>query len=201
LKIIITAVLILFAGVCKAQTPVYDITDYHNRAQDVYGAYHKDMNNLLNPFEGTYIYTNGNTSLKIVLQKKIMSSMNGYVYEDLIIGEYQYIENGIEKANTLNKLLINYANGWKYNIVSNHIITQGDIGCKDCLQNEKALMGGLIDGASENTAQLTIRRVTDNNLPAIKIFILWRMTQRSENTPASPHASIPGGSYTLIKQP
>ncbi|MFN4313275.1 MAG: DUF6705 family protein [Chitinophagaceae bacterium] len=47
---------------------------------------------------------NTNTSFKIVLVKKVQQ-YNGECYEDLIIGEYQYIVNGVEKVNTLSKLI------------------------------------------------------------------------------------------------
>ena len=61
--------------------------------------------------------------------------MNGYLYEDMIIGEYQYIENGVEKINTLNGLSVNHSNGGKYSI-SGNIIIAGQVD-NDCLPNEK----------------------------------------------------------------
>ena len=98
-----TALIISFIS-CKAQTPVFDITDYSNRStSEVPNRYIKDISNLLDPFVGTYIYNDGTKILKIVLQKKTMSLRYNY-YEDLIIGEYQYIEDGVEKSNTLYKL-------------------------------------------------------------------------------------------------
>lgn len=130
-KIIIATLTILSYG-CKAQNPIFEITDLENTTQDIYGAYHKDTQNLLNPFEGTCIYTSGNTSFKIVLQKKLMSSMSGRYYEDLLIGEYQYVVDGIEKVNTLSQLNINYPNQSNHSITGNLIITQGDIGCMEC---------------------------------------------------------------------
>ena len=46
----------------------------------------EDINNYLDAFEGTYLYTNGNTSFRMVLVKKVQQ-YNGRYYEDLIIGE------------------------------------------------------------------------------------------------------------------
>jgi hypothetical protein len=60
-------------------------------------SYYKDVNNILNDFEGTWLYQSGNTSLKLTLVKSIQF-FNGDFYEDTIIGGYQYIENGIEKS-------------------------------------------------------------------------------------------------------
>ncbi len=184
---------------CKAQSPVFDLLDLQHRIQRINGAYHKDMNNLLNPFEGTYIYTNGNTSLKIVLQKKTMS-YNSVYYEDMLIGEYQYIENGIEKVNTLNKLNINYSDKSNHSIDGSLIITSGNTGCDECLPNEKAWRGGLVDESTHNNADLIIRRTTENGIPAIKILVMWRMKYKKETDPMPPRASFPGGEYILTKR-
>lgn len=199
MKKIAIAILVTISLSCKAQSPVYNITDLAHVVQETTGAYHRDIDNLLNPFEGTYIYNCGGKTLKIVLKKEILSSMNNYFYEDLLIGEYQYIVNGVEKVNTLNALNNNYPNKRKHSISGNHIITMGNIGCTECVPNEKALMGGLIDRASNNNAQITIRRISLNGQEAIKIFILWHINERSAN-PVGVHASIPGGEYTLLKQ-
>ena len=67
LKIIVLSAITI---ACKAQTPIIDIED--NQGYDVNGAYYKDTKNQLNPFEGTYIYTNGTTSLKMVSKREIL---------------------------------------------------------------------------------------------------------------------------------
>lgn len=185
---------------CKAQSPIFNITDLENTTKDIYGAYHKDINNLLDPFVGTYIYSTENTTLKIVLQKKIMSSMNGYLYEDLIIGEYQYIENGLEKANTLSKLMIDFSNKRKHSIGGNLIISQASTGCFDCEPNEKALRGGVAENSTHNTAELIIRRITVNGTPAIKIWVMWQMRAKRPSDAPLQDPSFPGGYYTLLKQ-
>ena len=199
MKKITFAFLCLISISCKAQSPVYNITDLSNVVKQVFGAYHKDIDSLLNPFEGTYIFNQEGRMLKIVLEKKTLSSRNSYLYEDILIGEYQYAINSVDKVNTLNRLNVNYTDKRNHSIDSNFIITAGDIGCSECAPNEKALMGGLVDRASKNSAQLTIRKVTVNGQEAIKIFILWRISAYSDNAPGV-RASIPGGDYTLIKQ-
>ncbi len=187
---------------CKAQTPIFDIEDLDNISQDIYGAYYKDINNQLNLYEGTYLYANGNTSLKIVFQKKIMASMNGYYYEDLIIGGYQYIKNGIEIINTVPELNMNYTNGAKYSINGRHILLGTILGCDDCATNEKRLSIGLVDESTHNFGNLIIRRINVDDQPAIKIAIRWIGPKSyQEGTPVPAQPSIPGGAYTLIKQP
>lgn len=61
------------------------------------GIYYKDLDHLLDPYVGTWLYTNGNTSLRIKLVKKEHYLYDtGYksYYTDLIVGEFQYVENG-----------------------------------------------------------------------------------------------------------
>lgn len=192
--------ILLIAVNCKAQTPILDISQDRGTA-NITGAYYKDIHNLLNPFEGTYVYTNGNVTLKIVLQKKIMGTVhNNRYYYDCLIGEYQYIENGVEKVNTLNKLNINYSDKRNHSIDGNLIITAGNVGCDECLPNEKAWRGGLVDGSTDNTADIIIRKVTQNGVPAIKILVMWRMKYIKDTDPMPPRASFPGGEYILERR-
>ena len=61
-----------------------------------------DIDNDLEPYVGTWLYQEGTTSFKIVLQKKTNSydsELNSYF--DMLIGEYEYIENGVTVINTL----------------------------------------------------------------------------------------------------
>jgi hypothetical protein len=181
---------------CKAQNPIRDISE-RDGLNSITGVYYKDTHNLLDPFVGTYVYTNGNTSLKIVLQKK--KSFNTRYYEDLLIGEYQYIENGIERINTLNKLNIDYTNKSNHSIDGGIIMTQG-AGCNDCLPDEKAVYVGLVESITSNSADLIIRKTIINGIPAIKIFVMWRMRYKKETDPMPPRASFPGGHYILTKR-
>lgn len=191
--------LLMLTFSCSAQNQIFDIAQDRGTNRDP-GVYFKDTNNLLNLFEGTYVYTHNNILLKIVLQKKIQSFALNKYYEDLLIGEYQFIENGIEKVNTLSKLNINYSDKSNHSIDGNLIITAGNTGCFDCVPNEKAWKGGLVDSSTGNTAELIIRRVTVNGAPAIKIWIMWRMRYKNAIDSALPNPSFEGGYYTLMKQ-
>ena len=85
--------ILLFISViaCKAQSPIIDIENYKFRNSKE-NAYYKDTNNFFNDFEGTWIATKGNKTLKIVLLKKI-KSYTGKIYTDYVSGEYEYKEN------------------------------------------------------------------------------------------------------------
>jgi hypothetical protein len=120
IKFILALLLITLSVNCKAQTPVIDLND--RNGERISGAYYKDTNNLLTPFEGTYVLNDGVNYLKIVFQKKIMQ-YTGSEYEDLLIGEYQYKENGVEKINTLSRLTTPLQHVYHHAIDGNHYLT------------------------------------------------------------------------------
>lgn len=184
----------------NAQNPIFDITDFNNTSQDIYGAYHKDINNQLNTFEGTYVFELGNTSLKVVLQKKTMSSLNGTLYEDLIVGEYQYIVDGVQMINTLPQLSSTNPNKRNHSIDSNFIITSGDIGCEDCMLNEKALYGSIVENSTGNSGLIIMRKVIENQIPVLKIFINWELKHKNLNAAPLLKPILPGGYFNLERR-
>lgn len=110
MKNILSILIIVTTISCKAQIITYSIGDWY---EGIPNAYYKDLNNELDAFEGTWLYSNGNTTLKIILRKEVMY-FNGRYYEDLIVGEYQYIKDGVELINTLSN--INNPNAYEHKI-------------------------------------------------------------------------------------
>ncbi|WP_157509865.1 DUF6705 family protein [Flavobacterium denitrificans] len=185
---------------CRAQMPIYDLEDLDNIIKEIPNSYRKDTKKQLEAYEGTYVYTNGTTTWKIVLQKK-KESYNRVYFEDLLIGEYQYIENGIEKVNTLNKLNTYYEDQNRHSISSNQILTGKELGCPDCSSTEKRLRGGLIDPNYHKTfADIQIRRVTVNGKAAITLSLYWVGPVARKEGEILPQPFIAPGTYTLIKQ-
>jgi hypothetical protein len=196
-KLIYTIVVLLVALHSKAQNPIVNIEN--NKGVKTQGMYYQDANLLLNPYEGTYIYTNGTTVLKFVLQKKVQA-YDGWLYEDVIVGEYQYIENGVEKVNTLNNLNINYTDAWDYNILGNRIIKIGLPGCEECTPTEKRLRLSLRDTVSGAWADLIFAKTTVNGQQAIRLNLMWDLRTHIYGTPELTPVSFPGGEFILIKQ-
>ncbi|WP_353150000.1 DUF6705 family protein [Flavobacterium sp.] len=196
-KLIYTIVVLLVALHSKAQSPVVNIEDDNGeRPQNIY---YKDINNLLDPYVGTYIYTNGTTSLKFVLQKKVQA-FDGWFYEDVIVGEYQYIENGVEKVNTLNNFNINHTDSWDYNILGNWIIKIGLPGCEECTPTEKRLRLSLRDTVSGAWANLILAKTIVNGQQAIRLNLMWDIRTHIYGTPELTPRSFLGGEFILIKQ-
>jgi hypothetical protein len=188
--------LILFAISCKAQSPIININNRPN--DDINGAYYKDVDNLLNQFEGTYISNFRGNKLEITLQKKEMNNNTVY-YEDLLVGEFKYTDHGVVKVDRLNEMNVAYTDQRYHNIEASQIIEYGDYLCIGCTANEIRLSGGLVDTITHNFAEIIISRIIQNGQPAIKLWIGWQTKARIESAPYVP-ALIPGGDYIMIKQ-
>lgn len=206
-KIFLTLAIISIIS-CKAQRGSYYETinlDPQDRIEEyaLTGKYYKDINNTLNNFTGTFLYTNGSTSFKIILQKKLQSSVNDRYKEDILIGGYQYIENGLEKINVLNTINENHSNGWNYSINANSILTGQTLGCTDCSANEKWIKG-LIDDPLPNgggSATIFIRKTMVGSQEAIKVWIYMEMyVAEPGEEPITSIAYPIGEEFTLIKQ-
>lgn len=175
---------------CKAQSPIISIETWDGTEQN--NAYYKDVNNFLNQFEGTWLYINGNTSLKINLVKKLQF-FNGTYYEDIMVGGYQYIENGVEKVNCLSSIdnLENYYNAeiWGNTILDNCEFLPVD----DCSYAEKYLGLGIFDPNSEkHGGDLILNKRIINGQEALKINIEMNYLTGEDPTEGDfPHPSIP----------
>jgi hypothetical protein len=196
LKIIIIALLSIH---CKAQNPVIDIIGTRMGQPD--GYYVQDLNFLLNPFEGTYLYSNGNTSFKILLVKK-EQQYNGRYYEDLIIGEYLYT-NGVITVNTLNEINTVYNDQRSHNIDGNFVVNNNfrEWKCPTCPANEKRLSLSIRDAATERYAHIGMRRTTENGQEVMKIKISHVSGGNTYvgGQPLPPDFSLPQGEFTFIK--
>jgi len=159
----------IFSLPMYAQSSLRSLENWNGEIEQ--GAYYKDLNNVMDNFEGTWLYTNGTTSLKIILVKKTMFFDEEY-YEDLMIGEYQYIENGIEKINTLS--LLNQNLGYDHEISGNTILKSCySMPEGDCIEGEKRVRLGLSDAITLHSAVMILKRRVINGRQAIKAFIFF----------------------------
>jgi len=199
MKNVIIIFVVLFNTTClNAQSVVFDITESELGKPE--GYYSKDMNNLLNQFEGTYVYTNGNKVFTITLVKKIKQYNSSY-YEDLIIGEYQYSVNGTVIQNTMPDLNIVYNNQFiKHAIGGRSIIGNGHIRwkCPQCNPNEKRLRARIRDVNTERLASFFMRRTVVNGQQVLQVKIDDVLPDLETANP--PDFSLPLGEFTMIKQ-
>lgn len=198
--IYILLITLIFTLTTFSQSPIVNIEDIPSFFKDgggVENAYYKDVNNFMNPFEGTWLYSDGNTSFKIVLTKEEIQYTGKY-YTDYIIGEYQYIENGSEVANTL-------SNNNQYNIGINGnslVPNTARPPCNDCPANERRLRLTIHDIITGLNGTFTLKLINVNGQPAIEGFIYGSgpAVIIEGNPPAYTEMVIPTGTFTFIKQ-
>ena len=182
----------------NAQSVVFDIDESKSGKPE--GFYRKDMNNLLDHFEGTYVYTSGNKVFTVTLIKKIKQYNSSY-YEDLIIGEYQYSVNGTITQNTMSNLGVVYNNQFiKHAIGGRSVISNSSKRwkCPQCYPNERRLSAKITDISTERSADFLMRRTVVNGQQVLQVKIFDVLPDLETANP--PDFSLPMGEFTMIKQ-
>ena len=172
------------------------------------GAYYKDLNNNLDDYVGTWKYVDGGSSLEIVIEKKLMY-FNDFsnIYEDILIGEYKYIEDGILKINTLDLMIVPPSDLYAHNIKGNIILAHDNFPiCVDCLF-EKRVSLNFSDPERDNLnglrGNLELRRVDDGGVQKIKAILRQEgniITVEDEPVPDKSF-NVPFGTYILTRVP
>ena len=201
MKNIIITLLIMFAASCKAQTETINILDQGNYRYRTAGQYYQDIDFVLNPFEGIWLYTNGDTTLKIILVKKT-NHFNSVYHEDAIIGGYEYkIGNNIIISN-LNDINTDFLNPMEKSIAGNFVINNnGYPPCPDCPVGEKRLLLTFSEFSSNIYGDIIIRKIEVSGQEAIKIIIRGSERVHIVGTPLPPDDfKVPSGEYILLKQ-
>ena len=194
-KIYVTISILLFSFGCKAQSPILDVEKKDFWTSQT-GAYYKDINNFYDDFEGTWKYTNGNTSFTISLEKKV-KRYSGKFYIDGIIGEYKYIENGVEKINTFTDSYERPSLWYSSLLKSYH---KPD--CNNCPTNERRLRIIFSDRVRDLTGKFTLKKITINGQPALEVLLWGNRKVFIDIDNPSPYTklTVPTGNYILIKQ-
>ena len=197
--------LLIFTISCKAQQPIYDNPNYG----DEDGVYYKDLDNDFNRFEGTWVYTNGTTSLEIQFVKKTnmhIQDLGDNFYTDALVGEYKYIQFGSTVVNTLMNLSANHSNPYEYNIIGDYISKYGDPLCGDlCNPNDIVITGGWGDPERDiegSSPEFYMRHYEEDGVE--KIYIRFKDVGNITINNGEPqeHTTyrLPLGVYTLTKQ-
>ncbi len=202
MKNLFITLLLIFAKTIFAQNTIIALED--DNGSKIPGAYYKDINNSLDTFVGTWLFNNGSETFKIVLQKDTLVSINNIYFKDLIIGEYQYIdENGVEKVNSLSNLSITLPHIYNHSIDGNFIVSDPSYwNCYDCSLGERRLMVSFSDPVNNIGGSMLIKKTTVAGQEAIRIEIsyLFKSVFRYDEPVVIPTPSVPQGIHTLIKQ-
>ena len=198
MKNTIIILLILTTLSCKAQSIIipkgsgqdYELTpDY----------YLKDVNNEFGKFVGTWKYTSGATELTFKLKKEELYQLKNYNYEDLLVGEYQYIENGIEKVNTLSDFDNTDISGYSHKITGGTFMHRlPPYYCTDNSDPAEIKIGLFLKHPtnSDVDGQLVLRYVNDNGTEKLEVCVYDQTTLGDGNE----RTLIPNGQYVLVKQ-
>ncbi|MCO6147541.1 DUF6705 family protein [Flavobacterium sp. NRK1] len=201
-KVLFIIILLSFGS--KAQT-IKSLYDDEYAAVD--GAYYKDTHNDFDNFTGTWKYTSGTTSLTITLQKKTMTPTkfgSNNIFEDVLVGGYKYIENGIVKINTVPQLYLDL-DSIEYYITGNAIIGPNSQYCLDCGPNDRKVL--LIFNDPDRyilgyDAQMIFQRADSGGVQKLKLLFrtIGNMIVEEGVTPLYTSYTVPFGEYILVKQ-
>lgn len=193
--LIITMGISVFTGYSQNQYPLYLSN------QEIVGSYYKDMDNDLNKFQGTWKYTNGTTSLTIVLKKKtqVNNTIRNFL-TDMLVGEYSFIYNGTQQANTINNIeqnAVNYANNNIYATIIRR--------CDECLPGQRdVLIGTFKDPTIQHyNSRMSLRYFIENGTAKLKISLKPNTYAHIGELPSPPagYEPVPMDVYILTKQP
>ncbi len=175
--------------------------------------YYKDLYNDLDPFVGTWMYTDGNASLTITLQKKtrvsrntVRNRLNYTYYEDMLVGGYKYVVNGTTVVNTLPLLDNNYANRIYYPLYGAGIIGPNSPSCQNCgPEIRRAILA--FDEPDRDVyimgPEMQFQRVDDGGVQKVKVVFKPTVTaipNSPTHTPEFSDYSVPFGTYVLARQ-
>lgn len=153
-----------------AQSPIIEIESWDGSTLPL-GAYLKDANNRQLPYVGTWRYSENGKELTFVLRRYVMTFL-GRTYRDILAGEYKYVVNGVTVINTLPNLEANLPNKWSHNIRGSYPIGRlASPYCPECAPDEKRMAMGFFDPIREVSGSLTLRRITVNGVPALKMIL------------------------------
>jgi len=198
-NILTISILLLSLVSCKAQitiVPLFSTQDIEESPN----YYHKDVNNDLNKFVGTWKYQNGQDEFTVELQKKLMINDNdgSYIY-DMIIGEYLYKKNGVIIINTLADINNITISGHSHNISGSSILHKyNNPRCDLCTSLERrtrVIINHPIE--TEVMGDLTLRHRILNGVEQLEASIINASIMGYNQ---SSYDQMPWGNFVLIKQ-
>ena len=189
----------IFFTLTSVKSQIYSINDLGTN--NIENVYYQDLLNELDLFEGRWLYTSNNSSLELILNK-VVNVNNGKYNEDIILGNYRYVENGVEKINTISLPImdISYNNSIYGNfIVKDCVYMPAD----DCTEGETRLVLSLFEPTNlSHAADLVLHyRFNLNSPPTLKAFIVFSYYGKDYPGVPTPSPILPWqGWYDFVKQ-
>lgn len=130
----------------------------------------------------------------------------GNIYEDLLIGEYRYIEDGVVKVNTLDLMTNPPSEFYEHNIIGNIILASDNYPlCADCLFEKRVSLTFFDPNRSSDNGlwgKLLLRRVDEGDVQKIKatLSITGHVISVDGVPPEYSTFTVPAGNYILTKE-
>jgi len=210
-QVFITYIILLLVLSCKAQNivPIYNVNGVELPEDE---AYLKDVDNDYNPYVGTWKWESGNNSLTIIFNKVEQYTSSVGDYSDLLVGEYQYIENSVELVNTFPLIepigipnIVNQEDAMRNNNIVSYSITTNDIGfppCPECAPNTRFIILSIKEPTKPGLwGGIVMARFVESGVEKIRAKITMRFNENASINYSGPEIiTIPVGVYTFIKQ-
>ena len=189
----------LFITNCSSQ--VYALQEFASPIGKPQNSYLKDVMNDFNRYEGEWKYQSGLTVLTLKFRKiSNRYNENRKIYEDLLIGDYQYVENGnliIDQLENLNLSIDPYhhtLNGASF------IYNSQFPPCTDCGPYDRRIKLNFRDPERPQVyAYLVMRYTNVGGIEKIEAILYQDIAFVLDET--SPGTTrVPMGEYTFIKQ-
>lgn len=182
---------------CKAQSIIVPIGSGENIEHNQ-NYYEKDINNEYAKFDGEWVYQNGTTEITLKLKKEEHYLSPSNYFTDMLVGEYQFIENGIEKVNTLADFDNPSLSGYDHTISGGVFVHQLPQYCVDNSALSELKIELMIENPNDDDIEgrLILRYVNDNGIEKLEVC-LYDYTTLAEN--ANAKFDIPDCYYVFIK--
>lgn len=167
-----------------------NVKPLEGRGEIEQGVYYKDFNNVFGAYEGSYEFTGNAFYFKITLKK--VTEVGSYFYEDRIVGQYQFIKDGID---------INYLND-PYTpedgeIEGSWIRQPMPRFCPECLP-EKWLTISIYDPVTERSCSLYIAKRIVSGQEGIYVWFYYKYGPQMPWESDEP-ARLPTGEFFMRK--
>lgn len=162
--------------------------------------YFKDTNNDFDQFVGTWTWSSGNSSFTLVLEKELKYQYESHeLYEDLLIGEYQYVQNGVELINTLPNMGFTQVSGYGHKIAGGLILGKYNRPkCEACSPDERRVLLTIRHPqVSSWSEDLILRHVVVNGVDQLHARFIGHFRITKEGEPS--HMPMPFREVVLTK--
>lgn len=188
----------LISVACKAQSVIIPL----GGSQDIVHSpdyYEKDVNNEFGKFTGTWTYANGDTELTFKLKKEEHYLSPSNYYTDMLVGEYKYVENGLQKVNTLSDFDSTTLSGYDHRISGGIFVHRLPDSCIDNSDPTEIKIELFIVSPDDDDIEgrLILRYVNDNGIEKIQVCVYDYTTLADD---VNARIEVPDGYYEMVKQ-